>query len=75
MFSIYFLQVKPDGLCMARAILMQVVHDPHKYTAEMLMRQAVMFMLRNPYKYHKCLEIELLKTGESYESYCYKHVQ
>ena len=35
--SINFLQVEPDGLCMARAILLQVVHDPHKYSAEMLM--------------------------------------
>ena len=69
--SINFLQVEPDGLCMARAILLQVVHDPHKYSAEMLMRQAGMYMLRHPYKYYKALEIELLKTGESYESYCY----
>ena len=30
-----------------------------------------LFRKRAPYKYHKCLEIELLKTGESYESYCY----
>ena len=50
---------------------MQVAHDPHKYTPEMLMRQATMFMLKNPYKYYKPLEIELLQTGESYESYVY----
>ena len=30
-----------------------------------------MFMLKNPYKYYKPLEIELLHTGESYESYCF----
>ena len=35
------------------------------------MRQAAMFMLKNPYKYYKPLEIELLRTGESYESYCF----
>ena len=51
---------------MARAILSQVAHDPHKFTPEMLMRQAAMFMLKNPYKYYKPLEIELLRTGESY---------
>ena len=56
---------------MARAILSQVAHDPHKFTPEMLMRQAAMFMLKNPYKYYKPLEIELLRTGESYESYCF----
>ena len=35
------------------------------------MRQAAMFMLKNLYKYYKPLEIELLRTGESYESYCF----
>ena len=56
---------------MARGILSQVAHDPHKFTPEMLMRQATMFMLKNPCKYYKPLEIELLRTGESYESYCF----
>ena len=50
---------------------MQVAHDPHKFTPEMLMCQAAMFMLKNPYKYYKPLEIELLQTGESYKSYVY----
>ena len=56
---------------MATAILMQVVHDPHKYTPELLMRQAGMYMLKNPYRYYKALEYELIKTGESYESYVF----
>ena len=56
---------------MARVILSQVAHDPHKFTPEMLMRQAAMFMLKNLYKYYKPLEIELLCTGESYKSYCF----
>ena len=56
---------------MARVILSQVAHDPHKFTPEMLMCQATMSMLKNPYKYYKALEIELLHTGESYESYCF----
>ena len=56
---------------MASAILMQVVHDPHKYTAESLMRQAAMHMLRNPYRYYEALEMQLIRTGESYESYVY----
>ena len=44
---------------------------PNKFTLEMLMCQAAMFMLKNPYKYYKPLEIKLLQTGESYESYVY----
>ena len=35
---------------MAIAILSQVAHDPHKFTPEMLMHQAAMFMLKNPCK-------------------------
>ena len=37
----------------------------------MAMRQAALYMLRHPYKYFKCVEQELLRSGESYESYCY----
>ena len=64
-------QTVPDGLCMARAILMQIVHHPHNYMPEMAMRQAALYMLRHPYKYFKCIKQELLRSGESYESYCY----
>ena len=60
-----------DGLCMARAILMQVPHHPHNYTPEISMRQVALYMLHHPYKYFKSVEQELLRTGESYESYCY----
>ena len=56
---------------MASAILMQVVYDPHKYTAESLMRQAVMHMLRNPYQYYEALETQFIRMGESYESFVY----
>ena len=35
------------------------------------MHQATMFMLKNLYKYYKPLDIELLRTGESYKSYCF----
>ena len=56
---------------MATAILMQVVHDPHKYMPELLMRQAGMYMLKNLYCYYKALEYKLIKTGESYESYVF----
>ena len=56
---------------MASAILMQVVHDPHKYTAESLMRQAAMHMLRSPYRYYEALETQFIKTGKSYESFVY----
>ena len=37
----------------------------------MAMRQAALYMLCHPYKYFKCVEQELLRSGESYESYCY----
>ena len=50
---------------------MQVPHHRDNYTEETLMRQAGMYMLRHPYKYYKCLEFQLLESGESYESYCY----
>ena len=50
---------------------MQVVHDPHKYTPDLLMRQAAMHMLRNPYRYYRPLEHQLTKSGESFESYVF----
>ena len=56
---------------MAQAILMQVPHHPHNYTPEMSMWQVALYMLCHPYKYFKCVEQELLRTGKSYESYCY----
>ena len=46
-------------------------HHPHNYTAEMAMRQAALYMLHHPYKYFKCVKQDLLRSGESYESYCY----
>ena len=50
---------------------MQIVHHPHNYTAEMAMRQVALYMLCHPYKYFKCVKQELIRSGESYESYCY----
>ena len=50
---------------------MQVVQDPHKYTPDLLMRQAAMHMLRNPFRYYKPLEHQLTKSGESFESYVF----
>ena len=35
------------------------------------MRQAGFHMLRNPNKFYKAIENELIDSGESYESYCY----
>ena len=35
------------------------------------MRQVGFHMLRNPNKFYKAIENELIDTGESYESYCY----
>ena len=66
----YIFQITPDGLCLPSAILNQVAHAP-SYTSEMLMQQAGFHMLRNPNKFYKALENELIDTGESYESYCY----
>ena len=37
----------------------------------MSMWQVALYMLHHPYKYFKCVEQELLRTGKSYESYCY----
>ena len=37
----------------------------------MAMHQVALYMLCHPYKYFKCVEQELLRRGESYESYCY----
>ena len=37
----------------------------------MAMRQAGFHMLRNPNKFYKAIENELIDTGESYESYCF----
>ncbi|MCG8621250.1 MAG: hypothetical protein MJE68_04495, partial [Proteobacteria bacterium] len=55
---------------MPATILNQVVTHV-SYTPEMAMRQAGFHMLRHPHKFYKCIEQELLDTGESYESYCY----
>ena len=63
--------MKPDGKCLVNAILLQLVHHPHKYTAEMCMRQVGLQMLKHPHHYYKYIEQELIDTGESYESYCY----
>ena len=65
-----FFKISPDGLCLPAAILNQVCHAP-SYTPEMAMRQAGFHMLRNPNKFYKAIENELIDSGESYESYCY----
>ena len=37
----------------------------------MAMRQIALQMVKYPNKYYKYVEYELLKTGESYDSFCY----
>ena len=69
MFIIF--QTKPDGLCLVRAILSQVVHHREMYPPDMCLRQIALQLVREPYKYYKYVEQELLETGESYDSYCY----
>ena len=69
MFIIF--QTKPDGLCLVRAILSQVVHHREMYPPDMCMRQIALQLVREPYKYYKYVEQKLLETGESYDSYCY----
>ena len=49
----------------------QIYHHKHGYTPEMAMRQVGYHLIRNPSKFYKYIEQELLETGESYESYCY----
>ena len=55
---------------MTRAILQQVIHHPHAYTSELLMKQAATHLIRHPYRFYKYMEQELTETGESYESFC-----
>ena len=66
---IYF-QTTPDGLCMVRGILQQVIHHPTQYTVEMAMHQVALPMLKHQNRYYQYVEDDLLKAGESYESYC-----
>ena len=54
-----------------RAILSQVVHHREMYPPDMCLRQIALQLVREPYKYYKYVEQELLETGESYDSYCY----
>ena len=66
----FLFQIGTNGYCLPECILDQIVH--HKdYTAEMAMRQVGFHMIRHPHKFYKCIENELMDTGESYESYCY----
>ena len=60
----------PDGFCLPRAILKQVVHHQHAFTPDMLFRMAALQMVRKPHKYYRLVEWELIQTGESYESFC-----
>ena len=54
---------------MVRGILQQVIHHPTAYTAEMAMRQVAFHMLKNANRFYKYYEEQLLRAGESYESY------
>ena len=65
-----YLQTTPDGFCLPRAILKQVVHHQHAFTPDMLFRMAALQMVRKPHKYYRLVEWELIQTGESYESFC-----
>ena len=58
------------GLCMVRGILQQVLHHPTEYTAEMAMRQVALHMIKHPNRFYQYVEEDLLKAGESYESFC-----
>ena len=55
---------------MVRGILQQVIHHPTDYTAEMVMCQVALHMLKHPNHFYQYVEEDLLKAGESYESYC-----
>ena len=54
---------------MVRGILQQVLHHLTKYTAEMAMRQVALHMIKHPNRFYQYIEEDLLKAGESYESY------
>ena len=70
-FKLHFFRLNRTAYVWQGQFLVRWHMTPYKFTPEMLMCQAAMFMLKNPYKYYKPLEIELLHTGESYESYCF----
>ena len=51
------------------------MHDIRSYTAEAAFRQVGLHMIQNPNKFYPQIEQELIKTGESYESYIYNVYQ
>jgi len=55
---------------MVRGILQQVLHHLTEYTAEMAMRQVALHMIKHPNRFYQYVEEDLLKAGESYESFC-----
>ena len=55
---------------MVRGILQQVLHHPTEYTPEMAMRQVALHMIKHPNHFYQYVEEDLLKAGESYESFC-----
>ena len=67
---IIFLQSPADKFCQINSILVQVIHHPRAYTAEMMARQIGFHLLKNPKKFFPLVQDELLKSGESYESFC-----
>ena len=56
-------------MCLAKAILQQVLHHKHAYMPEMAFKQVTLHMLRNPSKFYPYMEQGFAETGESYESY------
>ena len=42
-----------NGMCLAKAILQQVLHHKHAYTPEMAFKQVTLHMLRNPSKFYE----------------------
>ena len=55
---------------MVRGILQQVLHHPTEYTTEMAMCQVALHMIKHPNRFYQYVEEDLLKAGESYESFC-----
>ena len=54
---------------MVRGILQQVLHHLTEYTAEMAMHQVALHMIKHPNHFYLYMD-DLLKAGESYESFC-----
>ena len=68
--QVFSFQTEPDGLCLYRAVLMQLKYDQTKYLPEMLQWHVAYYLLKNPDTFEEYARWYLQENNESYESYC-----